>query len=144
MYKCDKSETVVQSNSTGNSGMVKMKAVHEVVGIMRSAIEQKVKNYNSEYYPSPAEVHGNLNELILEEHLTLIRFIVDDKAFSDAETKSLHSKDMQRKCITITECTLFANSKITFTRFHLGITLYLHNEHGLWSTIDSNKCDQVQ
>ena len=71
-----------------------VKAVHEVVGIMWSAIKQKVKISHSEYYPSPAEVCEQHNELMPEELLTLIRFIVDDKAFGDADTKSL-SKDMQ-------------------------------------------------
>ena len=44
--KCDESETLAQSNCTGNAdtGMIKMKAIHKVVGIMQSAIEQKVKN----------------------------------------------------------------------------------------------------
>ena len=96
--KSDESETLVQSNSTGNADtvMVKIKAVPEVVGIMQSAIEQKVKNSHSEQYPSQAEICGNHNELIQEELQTLIRFIADDKAFSGADPKSLLRKDMHR------------------------------------------------
>ena len=72
--------------------------------------------------------------------------MADDKAFSDADTKFLPSKDMQRTCITIAECILFANSKISilFAPFHLGIALYLHNKHGSLSMIDTNKCDHLQ
>ena len=94
-----------KSNSTGKAdiGMITMKAVHEVVGIIWSAmwstIKQNVKYSHSEYYPSPAEIHENHNALIPEELPTLIRCIVDDKAFSDANTKFLPSKEMQSKCI---------------------------------------------
>ena len=102
----------------------------------------KVKNSNSEYYPSPAGVQENHNELIQEELLlTLIRVMVDDKAFSDADIK-----DTQRKCIIIAECILFAKSKISFKPFRLCIhvALYLHNKPGSRSTIDTNKHSQLQ
>lgn len=102
--------------------------LHSAAKILRRDIENLT--VPTDDYPTPNEASLAVSMERMPSSLTkFVCWLMDNKSFKDASEPYVVPFDKIRKVMGITEC-IVSVSKDTFTPFHLGLAVQLHNDFG--------------
>ena len=111
--------------------------LHQAVSILRQEMEVLKKNKDLiEYYPAPQELSLQASCKFVPPLLArTIMWLINDKAFENADKEHLPSDDQKRKYLSISEC-IISNSLKVFTPFTFGLAVQMHHDYGKSGIID--------